>query len=147
MRVGLGRPTRGDIAQGTEAVLQPFLKILDPNSVVREGEFWRLEEGQSYLAQAQAAVQRITKGGFVPLAEMKKYAALAEEIATRHDSYVRGERARIGRVADRYNIPQELVFEGAAPAGGDQRRDAPAGAGWRPDAIRTTQRGPASRQK
>jgi len=115
MRAGLAAAERGDMAQGTEAVLQPFLKILDPNSVVREGEFFRLREGQSYIARAKGIMQRLTQGGFVPLAELKKYAALAEEIAKRQDSYVAGVRGRIGQVADRYSIPQELVFEGAAP--------------------------------
>jgi len=111
MRSGIAAADRGDIAQGTEAVLQPFLKILDPNSVVREGEFWRLQAGQGYLARAQGIVQRLTKGGFIPLDELKKYARLAEEIATRYDDYVKAERGRIGKVAERYNIPPELVFE------------------------------------
>jgi len=125
MRAGITALDRGDIPQATEAVLQPFLKILDPNSVVREGEFWRLREGLSLLTRAQTAFQRLTKGGFVPPAELKKYAQLAEEIASRYDSYVRGERARIGRVAERYSIPQELVFEGAAPLPDDTSRGTP----------------------
>ena len=120
MRSGLAAAERGDLAQGTEAVLQPFLKILDPNSVVREGEFWRLREGMSFLSRAQTAFQRLNQGGFVPLPELKKYAQLAEEIATRYDTYVRAERTRIGRVADRYNIPQELVFEAEAPPQNDR---------------------------
>ena len=115
MRLGLQAAERGDMAQGTEAVLQPFLKILDPNSVVREGEFFRLREGQSYISRARGIMQRLTQGGFVPLSELKKYAALAEEIAKRQDSYVAGVRGRIGKVAERYNIPEELVFEGSAP--------------------------------
>lgn len=116
MRLGLGAAEQGNLAQGTEAVLQPFLKILDPNSVVREGEFWRLREGMSLLSRAQTAFQRLSQGGFVPLEELRKYASLAEEISKRYDTYVAGERSRIGRVADRYSIPQELVFEGAAPS-------------------------------
>jgi hypothetical protein len=125
MRRGLAAAERGDLPQGTEAVLQPFLKILDPNSVVREGEFWRLREGMSLLSRAQTVMQRLTSGGFVPLSELKKYAQLAEEIATRQDSYVKGVRTRIGTVADRYNIPHELVFETEAPPTDDRSTTAP----------------------
>ena len=129
MRAGLAAGERGDLAQANEAVLQPFLKLLDQNSVVRESEFWRLQEGLSLLARAQGVVQRLQSGGFVSLAELRKFAQLGEEIATRYDAYVTAERGRIGRVAERYNIPEELVFETVMPPAGTEGAAATGGGG------------------
>lgn len=121
MEAGLNAARRGDLAQGNEAVLQTFLKVLDPNSVVREGEFWRLQQGQSLVNRARAAVQRIQGGGWVPLPELEKYAALAKEIQQGLTTSTAGARSRIGKSADRYSIPHDLIFDAppeAAPAGG-----------------------------
>lgn len=119
MDAGLAAARRGDMAQGNEVVLQTFLKVIDPTSVVREGEFWRLQQGTSLINRARAAVQRIQSGGWVPLPELEKYARLAHEIQAAQFSYAGGIQDRIGKTADRYNIPRELVIEGTAqPAQG-----------------------------
>jgi hypothetical protein len=110
MDAGVEAEARGDVAQANEVVLQTFLKVIDPNSVVREGEFWRLQQGQSLVNRAKAAVQRITTGGWVTGEELKKYARLAHEI---RDSLAKSQeptRKRIGATAERYNIPPELIF-------------------------------------
>lgn len=111
----------GDLAQGGQAILVTFQKILDPTSVVRESEFDRSREGQSLMQRAQGALERLTQGGpGVPIGELEKYAALARQIAqAQGGSRLQAQRERIGRNADRYNIPRDLIFEdqpSAAPA-------------------------------
>lgn len=129
MDAGLAAARRGDLAAGNEAVLQTFLKVLDPNSVVREGEFWRLMQGQSLLKRAESAVQRLHSGGWVPLSELETYAKLAREVESAVAKHSGGTRRRIQRTADEYEIAPELIFDaeplpddpgapGAAPPGG-----------------------------
>lgn len=111
MEAGIDAARRGDLAAGNEAVLQTFLKVLDPNSVVREGEFWRLQQGQSFISRARAAVQRIQDGGWVPLPELEKYARLARDVETAIAKHHTGARARIQRTAESYDIGPELIFD------------------------------------
>lgn len=113
MREGIKAAERGDLAQGGQAILVTFQKILDPTSVVRESEFDRSREGQSLMQRAQGAMERLVQGGpGVPISELKKYAVLAEQIASaQRDSRLKAIQDRLGRVADRYGIPRELVFE------------------------------------
>lgn len=122
MREGMKAVEKGDLAQGGQAVLVTFQKILDPTSVVRESEFDRSREGLSLMQRATAAVERLSKGGAgVPLDELKKYAALAEQIAkAQRDSRLTAIKERLGKNADRYNIPRELVFEEELPGGGTE---------------------------
>lgn len=124
MDAGLAAARRGDMAAGNEAVLQTFLKVLDPGSVVREGEFWRLMQGQSLLKRIEAAVRRVPQGGWVTLDELEKYGKLAHEVEQAVAKHSDGARGRIQRTADTYEIPQELIFEGEplpdeAPGGAD----------------------------
>jgi hypothetical protein len=118
MREGIKASRAGNLAAGGQAVLVTFQKILDPNSVVRESEFDRSREGLSLMQRAQAATERLTRGGpGVPLAELERYAALAEEIArAQRNSRLKAIQDRLGRVADRYEIPRNLVFEGVMDA-------------------------------
>jgi hypothetical protein len=119
MDAGLAAARAGDLAQGGQTVLVTFQKILDPNSVVRESEFDRSREGQALMDRARGAFERLTKGGpGVPIAELEKYAALAKQIASaQRNSRTGAIKERLGKNADRYNIPRELIFEaeGGAP--------------------------------
>jgi hypothetical protein len=129
MDSGLEAARRGDLAQGNEAVLQTFLKVLDPASVVREGEFWRLQQGQSLINRARAAVQRITDGGWVPMEELERYSQLAHEIQEGLAKQSLPERRRIERNAARRNIPTELIFADDVELGGLEDAGAMPGGG------------------
>ncbi len=50
-----------------DAIIQTFLKIIDPTSVVREGEFDRLRGGAALVDRAKAMIQRVGKGGQLPI--------------------------------------------------------------------------------
>lgn len=118
MDAGLTAARRGDLAQGSQAVLVTFQKILDPTSVVRESEYMRSAAGQSLLTRIEGAAEQLAKGGAgVPLRELEKFAALAREAAKVQQEALPALQDRIGKTADRYKIPRELIFEGAKPTG------------------------------
>jgi len=56
---------RGEIGPGVadEAIILTFEKILDPGSVVREGEFARVASGLGFSRATKAAFQKALKGG------------------------------------------------------------------------------------
>lgn len=112
MDAGLEAARRGDLSQGAQAVLVTFQKVLDPTSVVRESEFARSAAGQSLFTRIEGAFEKLTKGGAgVPLEELEKFANLAREAVKAQQADMPAARSRIARVADRYGIPQELIFE------------------------------------
>jgi hypothetical protein len=112
MDAGLSAAEKGDLAQGSQAVLVTFQKILDPTSVVRESEFARSAAGQSLLTRIQGAAEKLVKGGSgVPVTELRKFADLAREAVKAQQADMPGARKRIGAIADRYGIPHELIFE------------------------------------
>lgn len=127
MDTGMEAARRGDMAQGSQAVLVTFQKILDPQSVVRESEYERSAAGQSLINRVKGAAERLAKGGTgVTLSELEKFAALAREaVKAQSTGYIDAQKSRIGKTADHYKIPRELVFEdfdfggGAEPAAGE----------------------------
>lgn len=112
MEVGLEAARRGDLAAGSQAVLVTFQKILDPTSVVRESEYARSAQGQALLARMEGAIEQLQKGGAgVPVSELEKFAKVAREMAQGTKGHLNATKERIGKVADRYKIPRELVIE------------------------------------
>jgi hypothetical protein len=93
-----------------EAILVYFQKILDPGSVVREGEFARTKEGQSVISQAQGYVTRLTSG--VGLTKemrsnvLKTMGILAQASQASLDERLKSEKA----AAQRYGLDEELIF-------------------------------------
>ena len=112
MDQGLEAARRGDLAAGSQAVLVTFQKILDPTSVVRESEYARSASGQALLARIKGAAEKLVSGGAgVPISELEKFAKLAHEMTANVSKSVKATSDRIGKTADRYNIPRELVLE------------------------------------
>lgn len=113
METGLTAARKGDLAQGSQAILVTFQKILDPTSVVRESEYARSAAGQSLLNRIAGGAEQLAKGGAgVRLGELEKFANLAREMAKAQKSTLGATRKRLEMTADRYNIPKELVLEG-----------------------------------
>ncbi len=53
----------GEVAPARDAMVVLFNKMLDPGSVVREGEFARTSEGQALLDRLSEEVKRLAEGG------------------------------------------------------------------------------------
>lgn len=147
MDVGLAEARKGNLAQGAQTVLVTFQKILDPPSVVRESEYARSSAGLAMTDRVRGAYEKLIKGGAgVPVEELEKFANLARQAAKAQAAgYSSAQKDRIGKTADRYNIPRELVFEdfdfsfGGGPtqgggAGGSKTGGAPVRLGGNPDA-------------
>ena len=112
MDSGLAAARRGDMAAGSQAVLVTFQKILDPTSVVRESEYARSAEGQSLLNRMEGAYERLASGGAgVPLDELEAYSKLAKEMTSASTGHLRVLKERLGKTADRYKIPRDLVID------------------------------------
>ena len=118
MHQGMAAARRGDLAAGSQAVLVTFQKILDPTSVVRESEYARSAAGQSLLSRIQGYYDRLAMGGAgVPVEELEKFAQLADEFVKNATSgtSVAMIHDRIGRTADHYRIPRDLIFGAEVP--------------------------------
>jgi hypothetical protein len=114
MKVGMEAARRGDLAQGSQAVLVTFQKILDPTSVVRESEYARSAAGLAVLDRMAGSLERLAKGGAgVPLDELQKFERLADEMVTAQNlnTAARGVRERITRNAEYLGIPANQIFE------------------------------------
>lgn len=112
----------------SQAVLVTFQKILDPESVVRESEYARSPQGLSALQRMQGWAERMSKGGAgVPREQLAEMVETARQfVASAEKDAPVAVRRRLGAVADRYQIPHELVFDvnlGGAdtPSSGDAR--------------------------
>jgi len=114
MRGAIQRMTTGqsrDFNADSQAVLVTFQKILDPTSVVRESEYARSAEGQAVMDRLRGAVTKLARGGQgVPPESLKNFLAAAEKMYENVDSYRSREAERIGKIADRYQLPRELVL-------------------------------------
>lgn len=110
---GLEESRKGNRAQGDQTVLVTFQKILDPPSVVRESEYMRSAAGQAMMDRVKGAIQKIKEGGAgLSLDQLEKFADLARTAAkAQAKGYSEAVKERLGKTADRYKIPRELVFE------------------------------------
>lgn len=110
---GLAAARKGDMAQGAQTVLVTFQKILDPPSVVRESEYARSASGLALIERVKGAYEQLLKGGAgVSVSQLEKFADVARQAARAQASgYSQAVQERIGKTADRYKIPRELVFE------------------------------------
>lgn len=72
------------ISTQDQTIVTTFNKILDPGSVVREGEFARTAEGQSLLSRLQGKLQQVVQGGSGSTPDVLREAAMmAREFVTR----------------------------------------------------------------
>jgi hypothetical protein len=121
------------MAAGSQAVLVTFQKILDPTSVVRESEYARSASGLSALNQIQGVFERMAQGGAgVPLQELERFAALADQLVANSGSGLTGRRARLERTAQNYGLDPSLIFDDAPseePLGAPQGATPPAASG------------------
>lgn len=109
-----------DPVGGSEGVRVTFEKILDPISVVREGEYARQGQGLSLLHKIEGLSQKyLTGGGPIPRAALEEMVKTAQQFTTGLKDFNTKERKRMEHTADRYRIPHDVVFgpdvEEAAP--------------------------------
>jgi hypothetical protein len=118
---------KGTAEQG---IVSTFNKILDPDSVVREGEYDRTAQGQALLTRMRSIADNLKSGGQVSRATLKDMVDLSGTYAQRAEAFTKAEQRRVGSVADRMGIDQSLIFTAepddavAPPAAGGAARTA-----------------------
>jgi hypothetical protein len=116
MGPALERVRKGE-GKGTaeQAIVQSFNKILDPESVVREGEYDRTAQGQAIIERMRAISQSIQQGGSVSITTLEQMAALSKTYADQAAAYNTAEKARVTKFATSYGLDPTHIF-GEEPA-------------------------------
>jgi hypothetical protein len=108
------------IPAAAEAVQVMFQKILDPTSVVREGEFARSLLTQPFTNRVRGALDRLTKGGTgIPISELQQYAELAKQFGAAAAQDLGRQRQLYSERAERMGLNPADIFMndiGAKPA-------------------------------
>lgn len=93
-----------------QGIVNGFNKILDSNSVVREGEYDRTKQGLSLLAKIEAFSQGLTKGGTIPPAELQAMADLSRTWAEQAKNFADEQKALTTKRAVAFGLRPELIF-------------------------------------
>jgi len=100
----------GDKSLNTQAIVVAFNKILDPTSVVREGEYDRTAAGQSLLSRLEGKVQNIASGGAgVTAATLKEAADIAKQYLAGAQESIAQQNARAEALAKQFGLNPEFV--------------------------------------
>lgn len=102
-------------AAGDLALLYGFMKILDPNSVVRETEFAQAARSGSLPQQIQAQATRLINGQRLTPQQradfLNRAKALFGKAQNRHNS----RRTNYQKIARQSGVPEDLVIQDDAP--------------------------------
>jgi len=119
MRTGLDR-FGADPVGSSEAIRVTFEKILDPDSVVREGEYARQGQGLSLLDRLDGMWQRYaTGGGEIPEPILREMVETARQFVEGQKNWNALEKQRLTGNAGEFGISPDLLFgttQGAAGA-------------------------------
>ncbi len=123
----LDRYNRGevkDLNATSQVVITNFNKILDPTSVVRESEYARSPEGQSFLAQLEGKAQRIMQGGAgLTPASLNEFVNLGNTFAKKAQASIDEEKSRAVSYAQKFGIDTGYVGGGYNPGGSPSNID------------------------
>lgn len=96
-----------------QALVVSFNKLLDPGSVVRESEFARTPQGQAAIRAAQGRIQQLFQGGVGLTQEGRaEIRNMASELLTQAQQGVQSEMEVFGNLADRFDVPRDMIFGG-----------------------------------
>ncbi len=113
----------------TQVIINGLNKMLDPTSVVREGEYARSEAGVAFLNKAQGWLNRLTRGGpALTDGELREFVSQAERLLGQREltAGLDRKRATYLKQADYFKLPPDLLnftnpaeaLRGAAPTTG-----------------------------
>jgi len=137
METGLKRFHEGEKVASVEAIRVTLEKILDPNSVVREGEYARQGFGLSLIDRMNGLWQRYAQGGGdIPEPILAEMVETARQFLAGMTGWNDNERQRITNLATNNSIDPAYVFGGslatpppAPPTANPNAAAAPAGPG------------------
>lgn len=100
-------------AASDQALITLFNKMLDPSSVVREGEYARSLEGQNAMARAAGYLERLTKGGAGLTDENRKdMVTIANNLYKDAKSVYKEQSSFYKNIAQTHQInPGNIIFD------------------------------------
>ncbi len=114
-----------DVATTDQALVVAFQKMLDPGSVVREGEFDRTAQGQALLGRAQSYLGKLQAGGVGITDKMRQdMVTVAAKIQEGYMNDFKSQASFYIDEAERLGVPPERVlgvlgtYEGVLPPTG-----------------------------
>lgn len=118
-----------DPTGASEAIRVGFEKILDPASVVREGEYARQGTGLSLLQMMEGYKQRFLEGGGqIPYETLAGMVETARQFNAGLDDFTALERDRVTQAAQEAGLSPDRVF-GVAAAAAEREKGAPSASG------------------
>lgn len=123
-----------DNAVGDLSLIFGYMKMLDPGSVVREGEFANAQNAAGVPERILNAYNRAMKGERLTSGQRASFLSQAEDLKGVAERRLSDERARFAPVISAYKLDERNVF-GAAPVGGNP--PAPAAPSATPKPIKT----------
>lgn len=106
-----------NINAASQAIITDFNKINDPSSVVRETEYARTPEGQSFLARLQGKYEQIVQGGAgLTKASLKEFVDLAGQFADNANGYIDTQNKQATATANAFGLNADLVVPGGTPS-------------------------------
>ena len=97
-----------DDAQGDLALLFGYMKLLDPNSVVRETEFANAEQAQGTLQKFMNLPDKFIRGTRLTAEARKHFAEAAKDLYARKEQSYERAADFYGNQLDQFNIPREM---------------------------------------
>lgn len=118
VNAGVSEVLAGNRAAGGQAVITSFNKLLDPGSVVREGEYARSEQGQSILNRLQGRINQASQGGVALTdAEIQQIASVTKTLYTDYLRSYNNEVAEYRRLAGEAGVKSENIAQYKDTAG------------------------------
>ena len=96
----------------TQVIINGLNKMLDPTSVVREGEYARSESGVAFLNKAQGWLNRLTRGGpALTDGELREFVSQAERLLGQREltAGLDRKRATYLKQAEYFKLPPDLL--------------------------------------
>lgn len=111
------RGEAGDLNATTQAIINSFSKILDPQSVVRESEYARSPEGVSLIQRIEGLGYKLSQGGagLTPEA-LAEFVQLGNQFAQGAQQSINQERQRSTEFAQRFGLDTSFVGGGYTTA-------------------------------
>ena len=93
-----------------------FMKMLDPTSVVREGEYANAQNAASIPDQVRNQYNKAIKGTGLNPRQRQDFLSQAQSILLNAETAYQGVQSEYGDYARSSNIPSELIFQGLPAA-------------------------------
>lgn len=99
-------------ATGDISLVYGFMKLMDPGSVVREGEFATAQNAGGVPETIRNTYNKLKSGGFLTPEQRQAFIGQAEAKARAHRQQLKATMQRYSAMAQRYGVdPADVVFD------------------------------------